>query len=93
MRCFGCDWEPRKDLENQRKHGVKFVVACCVFDDPHQNVVPDDGDYDEDRWIGIGRVGPVVLVVAFTERNGRERIVSARRAKRREEQAYYEAFS
>jgi uncharacterized DUF497 family protein len=41
-----------------------------VFDDPHLSVIPDDRDYDEDRWIAGGRVGPIILVVVFTERNG-----------------------
>lgn len=90
MRCSGCDWDPQKALQNQHKHGVRFEVACCVFDDPHRDAVFDDGDYDEDRWITVGRVGPVVLVVVYAYRNGRIRIISARRAKRREEQTYYD---
>jgi uncharacterized DUF497 family protein len=93
MECTGCDWDPEKDAENQRKHGVDFEDACCVFDDPCRIVVPDERDYGEVRLIATGRVGSQILVVVFTERNGRERIISARKANRREEEMYYERFA
>ena len=85
MGCSGCDWDPRKDWENQRKHRVKFTDACCVFEDPFREEVEDDADHGELRWLVTGRVGVDILVVVFTERNGRERIVSARKAERQEE--------
>jgi uncharacterized DUF497 family protein len=64
-----------------------------VFDDPHRTEIPDDEDYGEERLIATGRVGPVVLVVTFTVRAGRERIISARKASRNEEQEYHERLS
>ena len=94
MACSGCDWDPEKNLENQRKHaGIRFEDACGVFDDPYREEVEDEGDYDEDRCRVVGRVGAVVLVV-YTERNGVERIISAsaRKAEPREERAYYAQF-
>lgn len=90
MTCSGCDWDPKKDLDNQRKHGIAFEDACCVFDDPHRSVVPDEREYDERRWLVTGRVDSEVMVVVFTSRGDQQRIISARKAKRREEQAYYE---
>jgi uncharacterized DUF497 family protein len=90
MGCPGCAWDPRKDIENQRKHGIAFEDACCVFEDPNLTVLPDDRDYGEARWIAIGRFEWRVLVVVFTDRNGRERIISARRARRDEEKLYFE---
>jgi uncharacterized protein len=95
MACSGCDWDPAKDLENRRKHeGIRFEDACGVFDDPYREEVEDEGDYDEDRFRVLGRVGAVVLVVVYTERNGVERIISAsaRKAEPREERAYYAQF-
>jgi len=94
MACSGCDWDPEKDLENQRKPaGIRFEDACGVVDDPYREEVEDEGDYDEDRCRVVGRVGAVVLVV-YTERNGVERIISARarKAEPREERAYYAQF-
>lgn len=93
MGCSGCEWDPSKDLENQRKHGIAFEDACCVFEDPHQIVIPDNRDYGEQRWLVIGRFESRVLVVVFTERGDRERIISARRAKRGEEEQFYDQFT
>ena len=94
MECLDCDWDPRKDIENQRKHGgIRFAEACCVFRDPNHSEAPDDRDYDEDRWIAAGLVGRTVLVVAFTERNNRQRINTARKALSNEEAAYYARFA
>jgi uncharacterized DUF497 family protein len=90
MACSGCDWDPEKDLENQRKHGgIRFEDACCVFDDPYREETEDERDYDEDLFIVLGKVGAVVLVVVYTERSGVERIISARKAEPREERASY----
>jgi uncharacterized protein len=93
MACSGCDWDPEKNLENQRKHeGIRFEDACCVFYDPYREETEDDGNDDEDRFVVLGRVGAVVLVVVCTERDGIERIISARKAEPREERAYYAKF-
>jgi uncharacterized DUF497 family protein len=92
MECSGCVWDARKNLENFRKHGVKFEDACCVFNDPSLSQEPDDRDYGEERWIAIGRVDSEILVVVYTERNGTARIISARKAKRNEEEIYYDFY-
>jgi len=89
MGCSGCESSPQKEVENFYKHGIWFEDACCVFEDPNRQLDPDDRDYDEDRWIAIGRGDSAVLVVVFTERNGREWIISARKAEPREEKGYY----
>jgi uncharacterized DUF497 family protein len=94
VECLDCDWDPQKDLENQRKHsGIRFAEACCVFRDPNHSQTADDRDYDEERWVSVGIVGRVVLVVVFTERNNRQRIISARKALAREEAEYYERLA
>jgi uncharacterized DUF497 family protein len=92
MECVGCDWDDRKHAENWRKHRVKFEDACCVFRDDNYIEVYEDREDDEDRWRVTGRVGETVLVVVYTERNGMERIISARRADREERNAYYAQF-
>jgi uncharacterized DUF497 family protein len=59
---LGCEWDSRKNAENQRKHeGVSFEEACYVFEDPYRIEELNDGDYGEDRWKVLGRVGSVVL--------------------------------
>jgi uncharacterized DUF497 family protein len=79
------DWDSAKAVANERKHGITFVGATAVFDDP--NVVEEDAtriEHGERRVKAIGRVGRVVLAVIYTDRQGRRQIISARRASRHE---------
>jgi uncharacterized protein len=89
----GCEWDSKKYAETWHRRRIKFEDACCVFDDPHRLEVLDDRNYDEERWIVTGRVGQIVLVVAYTDRRGVARIISARKAEPSEEATYYEQFT
>lgn len=80
------DWDPRKAARNLNKHGVSFVEALTVFAD-RQALIFDDPDHsiNERREIIVGYSRrPRLLVVGFTERAGRVRIITARRASRAE---------
>ena len=90
------EWDPVKARRNQQKHGVSFEDAMHVFDDAHalfeQDRVDETG---EERWQAIGLAGgTAVLLVAHTVRQSAEgeivRIVSARRATRKERKRYEE---
>ena len=85
-------WDPRKARSNVVKHGVSFDVAITAFDDPFALVATDDGHstVEEPREWLIGQSDSGVLVVVFTKRANGEiyRIISARRASRRERQRY-----
>ena len=84
------EWDRKKALVNASKHGVSFEEAAEVFADELSSTVGDPGhSIDEQRFVIFGRtqVGRP-LVVAFTERNGRIRIINARQMTRRERQAY-----
>lgn len=83
------DWDRNKAHSNLRRHGVSFEVATKVFDDPTALAIPDDCT-DEERWQYIGRVGSAILFVVYTERDDDIRIISARKATRSEEEAYYQ---
>lgn len=89
------DWDPVKDKINQKKHGISFDEAIMAFFDPFALVEFDQENStpDEDRELLIGETTPGVLVVAFTirESGGIYRIISARRATRRERKNYEEA--
>jgi len=75
---------------NYAKHGVSFETAIKVFRDPFGIERLDDRqDYGEERFILIGTVEEVVITVVYTERNGRIRIISARRATRHEQDDYF----
>ena len=90
MRDERFEWLDRKARTNIRDHGVAFPDATRVFDDP--NAVDDIDstmDYDEERSILIGMAGSELLVVVYTMRDERIRIISARRPQRHEQERYY----
>lgn len=72
------EWDPGKDLENQRKHGVSFVQAQYAFADSSRVVAEDLGhSAKERRYYCFGRVGEGVMTVRFTWRDGVIRIIGA----------------
>ena len=80
------EWDPKKNLANQAKHGVSFEEASEVFSSTDCLEIYDtDHSIDEDRFIAIGTTSSGVLVVVFTERQEDIiRILSARHATRAE---------
>jgi uncharacterized protein len=84
------EWDEAKAAENYVKHGVSFETAVKVFTDPFAVERLDDReDYGEERFILIGTADEAVLTIVYTERNGRFRIISARRATRHEQDDYF----
>ena len=85
-------WDFHKAAENRRKHGISFEEAATAFDDPLAVTFPDpDHSENEDRWIMIGLSAfGRTLVVVHVERGPVIRIISARRADRRERREYEE---
>ena len=85
------EWDETKNRTNIDKHGVSFVTARRIFEGPVLCWLGVRYDYGEGRYIGVGSVGEgALLVVAYTERNGSIRLISARPATRIEWQAYHE---
>lgn len=87
------EWDPTKAASNLRKHGVSFPTAARVFSDPYALVEQDRIENGEERWQTIGVVdGIVMLLVAHTVREQDDveviRIISARRADRKERRRY-----
>jgi uncharacterized protein len=94
---FQFEWDPAKNLSNQRKHGVSFEEAAQVFRDPLYLSWKERVQDGEERWQAFGKVeGLSLLIVAHTIReefeDGSEievvRILSARRAEPRERRRY-----
>ncbi|MCP3959626.1 MAG: BrnT family toxin [bacterium] len=84
------EWDAVKAADNERKHGVSFMEAASCFWDPLQVAFydPDHSD-DEDREILIGHSHrDRLLMVVYTLRGETIRVVSARRAKRKEAKDY-----
>ena len=72
------DWDPEKDAENQRKHGVSFGRAQYAFADPKRVIAKDvSHSQTEDRFYCFGEVDGGVLTVRFTYRASTIRIIGA----------------
>ncbi len=84
-------WDDSKNQTNVIKHGIDFLQASTVFKDTSAIVMEDTRhDYGEDRYQIIGTTDPLGIVfVVFTERDGDIiRIISARKANKREKRLY-----
>lgn len=87
------EWDEAKSRANLAKHGLDFRAAMLVFDDPAALTMPNDVVDGEQRWLTMGLVrGVQIVVVVHTDRTrGSDvvtRIISARRATPGERRAY-----
>lgn len=95
MKGLRFEWDGRKSAENQRKHGASFAEAQTVFYD--ENAIeffdPDHSE-NEDRFILLGISARLrVLVVCYCQRRENSiRIISARKADKKEEKDYWETI-
>jgi uncharacterized DUF497 family protein len=94
---YSFEWDPIKARENLRKHGVSFERAAELFLDPSAvSVIDEEHREGEERWVTTGRDSRgkiLVLVHTFAEASTEEwriRIISARKAIKREARQYEE---
>ena len=85
------EWDPQKAITNFEKHGITFDEASTIFKDNLSLTIDDPlHSYDEERLVLIGMsYKNRLLVVVHTEREESIRIISARKAVKRERK-YYE---
>ena len=92
MEGIGFTWDSRKDLANQRKHGVSFAEAKTAFLDEHARLIEDpDHSQEEERFILLGLSAQLRLLVVchcYREDDEQIRIISARKANRPERRQY-----
>jgi len=86
------EWDKNKAAHNLSKHGVSFDEASTVFDDTlYVDFYDPDHSYDEHRYIIVGQSAQDrVLIVSYTERSDAIRLISARKATRKEKELYEE---
>lgn len=91
------EWDPKKAKENLKKHKVSFERAASIFLDPRAVTIFDEEHGEsEDRWVtmGIDKTGGLLVVVhTFQQKKNEEykiRIISARKATRKETKQYME---
>lgn len=85
-------WDEGKARANARKHGVTFDEAKSVFYDDNAELIGDpDHSSDEDRFVMLGmssRARILIVCHCYRQHNGIIRLISARRATRREQSQY-----
>lgn len=86
------EWDKNKAASNLSKHGVSFDEARTAFDDPlYIDFYDPAHSYDEQRYIIVGQSAQNhLLMVSYTERGKVIRLISARRATRKERETYEE---
>lgn len=81
------EFDPNKSAANKRKHGVDFVEAQRLWEDPDRLLVPARTQ-GESRFLLVGMMGQKHWSAVFTFRGGLIRIISVRRAREEEVSAY-----
>jgi uncharacterized DUF497 family protein len=86
-------WDPRKASSNLAKHGVRFSDAEIVLFDPSAITSEDVSSRNEQRFVTIGSdsIGRI-LVLVFSHRGEELRLISARKATRKERKQYEEGI-
>jgi uncharacterized DUF497 family protein len=84
------EYDQHKNRSNIIKHGIDFADAESIFMYPM--LIREDvrSDYGEQRWISIGLLKGIVVVMVFTIRRGKMRIISIRKANLKERDIYNE---
>ncbi|MDA8084370.1 MAG: BrnT family toxin [Nitrospiraceae bacterium] len=87
-------WDEAKNKANIRKHGIDFADAWQLFEHPLVTWHDDRFDYDEDRYIGIGMMNDMMVVIMVFVERGTDtiRVISMRKAKKHERERYQTAF-
>ncbi|MBC8419979.1 MAG: BrnT family toxin [Proteobacteria bacterium] len=88
------EWDEEKTQINLEKHKVSFEESVTVFHDLLVATMSDpDHSDDEQRYIAIGQSAKGrILIISYTERQGRTRIISCRKATPRERKTYEEGI-
>ncbi|MBY5607253.1 BrnT family toxin [Rhizobium leguminosarum] len=85
-------WNDEKNRTNKAKHGVSFETACLIWNDPQYLLIPGAVYDGEQRWLAIGVVGLVTVLVAvhiiLAEDEETVRVISARKATSHERRRY-----
>ncbi len=86
--CVGIEFDPRKDITNMKKHGVSLRDAESLEWELLLAEQDTRYEYDEIRMIGYAPIGYRVFCVVYTERGDIRRIISLRKANKREVKKY-----
>lgn len=83
-------FDPAKDVINRTKHGLSLALAEILFAGPHVSVIDDRFDYGERREVAFGLINGRLFVCVYADRDDERRLISLRKANRREVKRYGE---
>jgi uncharacterized protein len=86
------EFDPVKRDQTLEKRGLDFADAIHVFAEPGITIVDDRLEYAEERFITFGKLSGRLVVLVWTEREGRCRIISMRKANDREQKWFGSAL-
>lgn len=86
------EWDEAKRRSNIENHGIDFVLAAKIFQNPILEETDDSHDEDETRMIAIGQWEGNCIVVVYTWRGENRRINSAWKATKNDSEAYYQGI-
>ncbi len=79
-----------KDRANRAKHGVSLALAEVLFAGPHVSMADDRFEYGEVREVAFGLINDRLFVCVYADREAERRVISLRKANRREVKRYGE---
>lgn len=82
-------WTEDKRQRNIRKHGIDFVGAEAIFDQPMVTHEDDRDAYSEQRFKSLALLKGRVVVVVWTARGDNVHFISIRKAERHEQKTYF----
>lgn len=83
-------FDPAKDAVNRAKHGVSLALAEVLFAGRHLSVSDDRFEYGEIREVAFGLINGRLFVCVYVDREAERRVISLRKANRREVKRYGE---
>ncbi len=86
-------WDKEKRKENIKKHGLDFADAGIVFSGVTITLEDDRNFYGEQRFVTIGMLQSIIVVIVHTEDNNDIRVISMRKATKNEKKLYFKGFS
>lgn len=86
------EWDEEKRQKNLEKHGLDFIDVEEVLESDTVTIEDNRFSYGEERWITLGTLQGLVVLVVYTEQDETIRVISFRRASKHEQKIYYSQF-
>ena len=82
------EFDKQKNTINKSKHGIDFIEAQALWEDPYSFEIPSTHSEGEERYLALGRIQSKHFTAIFTYREDKVRIISVRRSREKEVKLY-----